>query len=503
MNILIDTNILIKLEDYKIVDYDFSLFYRLAVSNNCRILYHPKAISIDLENDIDSERKTITKSKLQKYEPLINYSEPTNDFLSQLRNKSTNDEIDNLQLFQLYKNYVDYFVTEDRGVHANAKKIGLQEKVLKVKDIRILLEDIFTIVIPFHPILKEHSIRKIEDKFNSTFFDSLRIDYGEQEFNEWLKKCAQEDRKCYSLTVDDDIQALLIYNLERIEDHRLKDIYENALKICTLKVSNTAFGIKLGELFLHKMFEYCIEQKINYLYLTVFEKQTHLIKLLNGFGFIRNYFVNKRGFTEIQMIKCLDKSKINQVNKQNKRENHPFYFDDIGVKKYVIPIQPQYYITLFKDGKLRQPTLFDLTEESINEIQGNTIIKAYISNSQTRKVQKGDLLFFYASQTNKVIEPVGVLETIQIVDNFDDLWKIVRGKTVFSQTDLNLMLDKKGKLNVITFRLITYLNKKIILSKIQELSSFRNNIQTITNISESDYLKLKNEGYFDGRYIID
>lgn len=374
---------------------------------------------------------------------------------------------------------------------------------MKVKDIRVLLEDMFTIVIPSHPILREHSVRKIEDKFNSSFFDSLRADYGEKEFNNWLKKCAQKDRKCYSLMVDDDIQALLIYNLEKVEDHRLKDIYEKALKICTLKVSDTTFGIKLGELFLQKMFEYCIEQKINYLYLTVFERQTHLIHLLKGFGFYKNEFINKQGLTELQMIKCLDKSKIIRADNHNVREYHPFYFDDITVNKYVVPIQPRYYKTLFKDGTLRQPTLFDLTEDSINEIHGNTIIKAYISNSKTKKLQKGDLLFFYASQTNKMIEPVGILETVNIIDNFDDLWNTVKGKTVFSQEDLNLMLNEKGRLHVITFRLITYLNKKITLKKIQKIKSFKNNIQTITGISEFDYKELKNEGYFDGRYIID
>ena len=502
MNILIDTNILINLEDNKIVNDDFAQFYRLAISNHCNVLYHPKAIPVDLERDSNTERKKITKSKLQKYEPLSNYSEPTQEFISQLKNKNVNDEIDNLQLFQLHKEYVDYFVTEDKGVHTNASKIGIQGKVLKVKQIRKLLEELYTIVIPTHPILEGHSIRKLEDKFHTTFFDSLRADYGEEEFNKWLNKCAQKDRKCYSLIVDDNIQALLVYNIENVEDHKLSDIYEKVLKICTLKVSDTAFGIKLGELFLQKMFQYCIEQKINYLYLTVYERQNHLIELLKSFGFYRNDFINKQGLAEIQMIKCLDKTKVNCKNIQNTRKNHPYYFDDICINKYAIPIQPQYYSTLFKDGTLRQPTLFDATEDSINEIHGNTIIKAYISNSKIKKLKQGDLLFFYASKSSKVIEPVGILESIQIVDKFDDLWEIVRRKTVFSQENLNTMLNEKGNLNVITFRLVTYLKKKIGLNRIQELDSFKNKIQTITHITESDYLQLKNEGYFDGRYII-
>lgn len=502
MKILIDTNILINLEDNRIINEDFSQFYRLAISNNCKVLYHPKAITCDLSRDKDKERKEITISKLKKYEPLLNYSIPQEDFYSILKNRNINDEIDNIQLFQLYKRYVDYFVTEDNGIHLNAKTLKIEDRVLNIKESKNLLLDLFTIIIPNHPILREQSIRNIENKFNTSFFDSLREDYGGKEFDNWLYKCAKQDRKCYSLVIDDNIKALLIYNIEDVKDHKLNNIYEKALKICTFKVSQSAFGIKLGELFLQKMFEYCIEQKINFLYLTVYEKQNHLIELLQSLGFNKNHFINKQGIPEIQMVKCLDKSKVISESSENIREIHPYYYDNNKIGKYVIPIRPEYYSTLFKDGKLREPSLFDATEESINEIHGNTIVKAYISNSPRTNLKVGDLLFFYASVTSKMIEPVGILESIQIINNFEDLMKIVSGKTVFSQDKLKNMLDEKGSLNVIIFRLITYLKEKINLKKIQSLQSFKNKIPTITTISESDYLHLKEEGYFDGRYII-
>lgn len=500
MKILIDTNILIHLEDYKVISEDFAQFYRLAISNNCKILYHPLAVPKDLNRDKDVDRKNITQSKLQKYERLADYSKPDEIFNTTVDCKNENDEIDNLQLYQVNKNYVDYFVTEDKGIHSKAKKAGIQEKVLKITEALNLLEENFTIKIPSHPILKEHSIREIEDKFSDTFFDSLREDYGGDIFNAWLKKCVEKNRKCYTLQIEEHLHAILIYNVEKTEDHQIEGIYEKVLKICTLKVADTAFGIKLGELFINKMFEYCIEQKINYLYLTVYEKQTHLIELLVKFGFYKNVFNNNLGVEEIRMIKSLDKSKIKR--QENSIENHPFYFDNKEVSKYAIPIRPDYYSKLFKDGKLRNPSLFDSTFDSINEIQGNTIIKAYISSSKTVKLKQGDILFFYASQNSKAIEPVGILESIKIVDKFDDLWEIVKKKTVFSQTDLQKMLDEKKKLNVITFRLVNYLKKKVTLRKINQIPSFKNKIQTITKIKEADYQQLKNEEYFDRRYII-
>ena len=323
MRILIDTNILIGLEDNRIITETFAKFYRIAITNDCEIIYHPKAIPIDVSRDKNNERKEIIISKLHKYQTLQDYAKPTLEFISNFKNNKINDEIDNKQLFQLQKGFVDVFVTQDKGIHKNAGKINLGKKVLKIEQVLELLEEQFTFKIPSHPILQEHSIREIESKFESSFFDSLREDYGKTGFNNWLKKCVSNNRKCYSLIVDDNLQAILIYNIEDIKDHKLPEIYEKALKICTLKVDDTAFGIKLGELFLNKMFELCINSKIRYLYLSVYERQEHLIRLLEKFGFYRNLFENSQGLTEIQMIKCLDKNKID-ISK-NEISSHPFY----------------------------------------------------------------------------------------------------------------------------------------------------------------------------------
>lgn len=500
MKILIDTNILIQLEDNKIIEKDFSTFYSLAISNRCKILYHPTAIAKDIERDKDTERKNVILSKLEKYEKLENYAQPSYEFLENIKDNKINDKIDNRQLFQLFKGYVDCFVTQDKGIHSKASKFGLESKVLSVKNALERLEKQFLIEIPQHPILKEQSIRNIESHFDSEFFDSLRNDYGTDKFKEWLEKCVREDRKCYSLIVENSLQALLIYNTENIEDHQIEGLFEKVLKICTLKVSNDAFGIKLGELFLNKMFAFCINHKIGYLYLTVYEKQKQLIRLLEKFGFKKKIFTNRQGLHEIRMIKCLDKSKI--VYNGNVIGSHPFYTDSENINKFVVPIRPEFYGTLFKDGKLRHPTLFDSAPDSINEIQGNTIVKAYISNTRIKNLKQGDLLLFYSSKTEKVIEPIGILESATEVDNFEDLWEIVRKKTVFSQYHLNEMLAKKGRLHVIIFRLVTYIDKKIKLPKIKEIDSFRNKLQTVTRLKEQDYLILKNEGYFDERYII-
>ncbi|MCD9612251.1 hypothetical protein [Tenacibaculum maritimum] len=46
------------------------------------------------------------------------------------------------------------------------------------------------------------------------------------------------------------------------------------------------------------------------------------------------------------------------------------------------------------------------------------------------------------------------------------------------------------------------MQKNISLEKIKKIDSFKNKIQTITELKETDYIKLDNEGHFDQRYII-
>jgi hypothetical protein len=500
VRILVDTNILINLEDNKVIDKLFSKFYNLAISNNCKIWYHPSAIPQDINRDKDDDRRNIILSKLDKYEKLGSPAELSPDFLNDCPNKKPNDICDNQQLYQLHKGYVDLFVTQDKGIHKKAQKLGIDSVCINIEQAVRFLADNYKIVIPKHPILSHQSIRALESEFSSDFFDSLRADYGAELFEKWLNKCVKENRQCYYVKSENNLLAILIYNEEKIEDHKIPNIYEKVLKICTLKVADSLFGLKIGELFLQKMFEYCLNQRLNYLYLTVYERQAHLISLLEKFGFKKDIFTNRQGLQEIRMIKLLNRSMINLSS--NEIEYHPFYTDKSDIGKFVIPIQPGFYNALFKDGQLRTPTLFDQFSDSVNEIQGNSILKAYVSSSRQTNLKQGDILFFYASKKNQVIEPVGILESQQIVDDFDSLWDIVRKKTVFSPEQLREMLNDKGKLHVITFRLISYLSKPIKLKDIQTIESFKNKIQTITRIKEDDYLKLKADGYFDKCYII-
>src|SRR6218665_983741 len=314
MRILIDTNILIHLEDNKVISDTFAKFYQLAISNKCDVYYHPACLR-DVKKDKDEDRQKITLSKLNKYVQMPDPATPTTEFTELVGQKKDNDEIDNAQLFQVSKEYVDFFITEDAGIHTKAKKINLGDKVLSVTDGLKLLQEKYTLIIPQHPLLQECSTREIENELNDEFFNSLREGYAG--FNNWfIEKCAKQNRHCYVLRVDNKISAILIFHREKNTDHNLPGINNDAMKMCTLKVAETVFGYRLGELFLNKMFDMCIKGKINHLYLTVFPQHIHLITLLEKYGFVKDEFKNKDGLDELRMIKSLVKTDYAATNPQ-------------------------------------------------------------------------------------------------------------------------------------------------------------------------------------------
>jgi predicted nucleic acid-binding protein len=498
MRILIDTNILIHLEDNKVISEPFAKFYQLAISNKCDLYYHPACLR-DIKKDKQEERQKITLSKLNKYVQMPDPAVPSTEFTALVGQNKENDEIDNSQLFQVFKEYVDFFVTEDSGILTKARKINLSDKVLSLAEGLKLLQEKYTLIIPKHPLLQECSTREIEKELNDEFFNSLREGYSG--FNNWfIEKCARQNRHCYVLRIDNKISAILIFHREKSADHNLPGINNDAMKMCTLKVAETVFGYRLGELFLNKMFDMCIKGKINHLYLTVFPQHIHLITLLEKYGFVQDEFKNKDGLDELRMIKSLVKS--DYAAAPQAVTAHPFYTDGTAINKFVVPIDPKFYNTLFKDGTFRQQSLFDNTSEALNEIEGNTISKAYLCKSKRKNMKAGDLLFFYGSKNIKSIEPVGVLDEVVYTKDIDEIKKLVRRKTVYSDTDLEQMARGKQAVTVLIFRLLYYLESPVKFQSIKTLESYTNNFQTITTLTETDYNHLKQNKHFDERFII-
>jgi len=213
MRILIDTNVVIHLEDSsKILDDSFSELYRLAIENNHEILIHEASIE-DIKKDKNYERRQISLSRIKKYTllcdaPILGQEELDSLLLAETRD---NDRIDNLILYAILKDAANILITEDQGLHKKAKKLGLSDRVHYIQQAAEFLKRLYSHkLIPLNNI-KERSLHQID--LRSLFFDSLRKDYDC--FNEWYKKSSRGGRRAWTYESEDtNIGAMCIYKEE-------------------------------------------------------------------------------------------------------------------------------------------------------------------------------------------------------------------------------------------------------------------------------------------------
>ena len=131
MRILLDTNIIIPLEDSsRALEESFADFVRLANEHGHRLLAHPSSLD-DIKRDKDKERREISLSRIRKYSFLEDPPLPSPDVSTTLDISPTtdNDRVDNDILFAIYKNATNILVSEDRRLHNKASRLGIKDRV--------------------------------------------------------------------------------------------------------------------------------------------------------------------------------------------------------------------------------------------------------------------------------------------------------------------------------------------------------------------------------------
>ncbi|WP_347282323.1 hypothetical protein, partial [uncultured Alistipes sp.] len=194
MNILLDTNIIIPLEDTsKILDSSFAELRKLSAEQHHCLYIHPMQLD-DINRDKNQDRRKIVLSRLKQYSqienpPILSDQECNELGLSQ---SNDNDRVDNNVLFALYRGAVHLLVTNDEGIHRKAAKIGLQDKVYRLGQCLLLLQRYTTEAFVFdYTGVKERFLYEIDK--NQPFFESLRQSYDG--FDKWFQKCAEDKRK--------------------------------------------------------------------------------------------------------------------------------------------------------------------------------------------------------------------------------------------------------------------------------------------------------------------
>ena len=487
MNILLDTNILIPLEDTsKTLDSSFAELRKLSAEQHHCLYIHPMQFE-DINRDKNQERRTIVLSRLKQYSqienpPILSDQECNELGLSQ---SNDNDRVDNNVLFALYRGAVHLLVTNDEGIHRKASKIGLQDKVYRLGQCLLLLQRYTTDPFVFdYTGVKERFLYEINK--NQPFFESLRQSYDG--FDKWFQKCATDKRKCWCIEDgDSNVVAICIYKHE--QDARLTDngeiIHGRILKLCTFKVDPKARGKKLGERLLYIAFDYCVKNDLDWVYLHTFgEEQKTLVGLCTDYGFscLGKY---KQDDVYIKPMKLRDDD-CNSLESLIKY--YPYFQDNESVQKFIIPIQPQFHEDLFPDFSNMKGTLFE-KDQSLYTCQGNTIKKAYLCYAKIKTIRKGDIILFYRSKDRKSIQCMGIVEDVLFSENIDEVFPAIAKRTVYKYSDIQNILKKRTL--VILFR-YKALDKEISNQSIVD-AGVKGYIQSIRKIDNEQYSALIHE----------
>lgn len=482
MNFLIDTNILIPLEPTSKVDLGINTnialeFHNLSSASGNHICIHP-AIESDINRDRNRSRQELRRTLLQRYTYLPappNLSILDTDIVGNPPAHS-NDWVDNNLLAALYGDAVDYLVTEDAGIHKKAKRLGLHNRVLRLNDAIALIHDLFDST-PSPPTTVETVYTHQLDS-NDSIFKSLRKDYGGPIFDEWLSKCKRAQRKAFIVKADSNQLAAL--TILKREDSLPDGTEGKVLKICTFKVSDQYSGSRLGELLLKPIFEFVEQNLYDYAYFTTFPKQNHLIEFAREFGFIKSPKSLPSG--EIALVKCF-KYKPSDIIGLDPLDFNILYGPRVSSFEqnatFIVPIQPTFHVSLFPELSASQRPLFSTFQKPC----GNSIRKAYLCHSPTRKIRPGDNLCFYRSRDLSALTCLGVVEETYRSTSSKEIARYVGKRTVYSYPEIESLCKKE--VLAILFRLSRPITPNITLRNLMENSILKAQPQSITELNQS------------------
>jgi predicted nucleic acid-binding protein len=494
MRILIDTNIFIYRENYHIIPSNLQILLKILNDLVVQILVHPLSAH-ELEKDRNHERSEITLSKIKTYpildnSPSLEVDQHFPNIVGQTNN--ANELVDNNLLYCVYKNAVDFMITEDRGIHRKSDRLGISDRVFDIDEaLEYFRKQLSVEKVPTPPALKYVPVHNLD--INDPIFTSLKEEYDK--FLDWWEKISREGRKAWVYFKGDRLGAILIY---KIEDEAIASKpplqKKRRLKLSTFKVTYT--GYKIGELFIKNSTTFAINNNIDELYLTHFTKpEDYLVELIENFGF---YNVAEKNGEEVYIKKLVPDEKTKEPLEIS-RKFYPSVYDGEGVEKFVVPIRPDYHNRLFTDYQPRQTILPEFEGELI--IEGNTIKKAYLSHSRIRKMSEGDILLFYRSVDERRITSLGVIERVyHDIRNPDEIIRYVGKRSVYTKKEIEEIAKKHTK--VILFRQHFHLKNPLALDYLRTNNILSGAPQSIVRIPHEKYLQIKRGGGINERFTI-
>jgi predicted nucleic acid-binding protein len=344
--LLVDTNVVIALEDPQPVQASLAELARLCNEHSIG-LFVDGANYDDVSRDKNDHRREITLSKLEKFQRLRNVPLPDESILISKFGaiKSDNDRSDVRLLATLDSKAVDFLVTADIGLHKRAERAALESSVLTVEEALTWLKQSFATKPVALPYIIERKAYELSQP--NAMFTSLRSDYPG--FDQWFDKCKRQHRNCWVLEIEKEVAGLVIRKDETHADAQTNHRGPRILKICTFKVQEYYQGEKFGELLLKQVLWYAQRNSYDLVYVTVFPKHAFLIALLRYYGFQETMKLQNG---ELVLEKPLLNGPLPNLSEPAwdfARTNYPRFHDGPGVKKFCIPIQPDYHRRLFPE----------------------------------------------------------------------------------------------------------------------------------------------------------
>lgn len=171
------------------------------------------------------------------------------------------------------------------------------------------------------------------------------------------------------------------------------------------------------------------------------------------------------------------------------RRHYPRFIDTADVRKFVVPIREPYLRKLF-------PEVGHAVGVASSEKVGNTIRKVYLCRAMAGGMRPGDILLFYMSKGggygSQCMTSLGVVEQVRLSSKPDQIIGWTAKRSVYSAEELTEKVrERPAPLKIIDFLLIGHIEPALPLDRLIHEGILRAAPQSIGQLVEARYLKLK------------
>lgn len=442
-SILLDTNIFIKRESSNNVSFEINNLFKWFDKKQVRKYIHNSTVE-ELKTYKDEKVRDAILTKVNSYDILPSFNLEGDDYFDYVISQyaqDANSRIDNILLLEVYNGNVGILLTDDGALLKKAKDLYIRDKVVNSTELLEHFEKAYPKNIEYK-MLAVQLKRFDEVNINSSFFDSLREDYGGNDFDDWFKRKGNE--KAYVFEDNENQLKGFLYLKKEDESENYSDIEpiltpKIRLKVGTFKIERT--GFRLGERFLKIIFDNAVKWEVDEVYVTLFENKREeviaLKNLMEQWGFIKHGYKKSNG--ELVLVKDMTRYKAYETPKFNypilKADKH-YYF---------LPIYAKYHTDLFPDNILKNEEMH-LYEDNL--AHRYAIEKIYLTGAYDIRAKAGDVILIYRMSDgwyknySSVVTGMTIVQEVVKTKNVEECISICKDKSIFKEEDIRAVYSK-------------------------------------------------------------